>query len=296
MIKPFNNWERCWMKRVEYKIYHEKGISDNTVGSKPKLYTTDEISQKSWLVILGEPGIGKTTVLRSEYEKCKQKYKGSKDEVHFIDLRHVNTWEHFKKTLFQQDFIQRWIKQDHHLYLFIDHVDDIIGEDQEFKRDAYEYWYDSSFMEEVYGLDEKKDRHRLTIRMACRTGVWASGLTNFIEGFWWEEEECFGVYQLLPLNQQNVIQTLTSYGVDQAAIESCLQHLQNKKIASFVFQPEACNMFLQLFLNGTKSLPHSKVDLYEQTCRVYCKKVDNKTAVSLLEKASEMAAMIIFSG
>jgi hypothetical protein len=214
--------ERTWVKRNEYQIYTSEGIWDETLGHEAELLTSREITKKKWAVIVGERRIGKTYALRQEYEERKRKCTRSDDQVIFIDLQGIRTWKEFKEQVFQQPFFERWMEEEGQLTLFLDHLDESIAKDNEFKFDLNDYYYGAG-PEVFYRIEEL--RHHLTLRMAVQHCFETTELIPFFRSFWRDEEkeDFFGVYQLLSFRETEVADLLASKGLEPERIELFLQ-------------------------------------------------------------------------
>src|SRR5437660_5807630 len=89
MVYP---WKRFWCRRGGVISLADQGFLSDPESEYAKYYDTDvvpfeAISDLPCLVLLGEPGIGKSTTLWAEFERVRQTAEAANDVALYFDLR-----------------------------------------------------------------------------------------------------------------------------------------------------------------------------------------------------------------
>jgi|GEM_PF-6391349 len=168
----------------------------------PDGYTLAELAEKRCLVLIGEPGIGKTT--------CVQQYvRGeTKHHCHCIDLRSVTTDVGLKEKIRNNEEIRKWRQGNYELELFLDSLDECrlrIG----------------NIVDVLIDVLGRMPLDRLKLRLVCRTSEWSSYMHDRLEKLWrghlGSEEDADGivsVYEMLPLQENDIRKFAKRRGVD----------------------------------------------------------------------------------
>lgn len=125
-MKQNYNWQRLWYQAGEIPPLDKNGyLNEFKIKETNELVSTlSSISYKGCLILLGEPGIGKSDTLKRAYESEHSRIKGTEDDVRFIDLRDVANRDDFNDELFDRAFFKQWVEGAHTLYLFVDSFDE----------------------------------------------------------------------------------------------------------------------------------------------------------------------------
>ncbi|MEN6387003.1 MAG: hypothetical protein ABFD79_17630, partial [Phycisphaerales bacterium] len=185
------NWKRFWCPRNGFFKLSDNGFLYDPESEFSKYYNSDvfsfeNISLKPCLVLLGEPGIGKSTTLEQEFhalnvrQKCFYKNLGEYGD----ESRLIN--EVFKSTE-----IEEWLNSDYVLNLFLDSLDEC-----KIKVEQVGLIFKNQF-EKI-----KSKLNRLHLRIACRTADFPSILDNCLPNLWGKDN--FGVYEMVPLRRKDV--------------------------------------------------------------------------------------------
>ncbi|NEO66142.1 MAG: hypothetical protein F6J98_39470, partial [Moorea sp. SIO4G2] len=111
------NWQRFWCAPSDrFYLDYDGYLSDPEVQSvkgynynpNPKLVTFREISGIPCLILLGEPGIGKTQAMKEEEEKVTAELNNTDDQILSLDLRSVLTKDELTQKLFKSEEFTRW--------------------------------------------------------------------------------------------------------------------------------------------------------------------------------------------
>lgn len=94
------DWTRYWCPREGYYSLEDEGflyvpVSEYSFGPTD-IQTLEAMAAQPCLVLLGEPGIGKSFATRSEFERLEAAtVQGSQDRVLWFDLRTFGTEDPF---------------------------------------------------------------------------------------------------------------------------------------------------------------------------------------------------------
>src|SRR5688572_15745246 len=128
-------WKRFWIPR------DHPSIGDDPLGLWEEGYFPDPDSQYWWvvgtsgiapleqivsvpcLVLLGEPGMGKTSTLEDAQAAIDQQVNEAGGETVWLRLRSYTTDQTLKADLFDSDKFSRWKSGDHQLHIFLDDFD-----------------------------------------------------------------------------------------------------------------------------------------------------------------------------
>lgn len=166
------NWKRRWHPRYATTSSGERQARLENLGAlqdatKPVYF--DDIRHIPCLILIGEPGIGKTEALRNEYSKLIS--ANPADEVDFIDIEGVNNSEALEKKVFSNPIFVSWENGTHKLTIFIDSLDRaLIPVSTVVKTLAQKLRY----------VDVK----RLNLRVACRDIDWSITIADEFTEIW----------------------------------------------------------------------------------------------------------------
>jgi hypothetical protein len=218
----------------------------------PEVTTIDSIADLRAVVVLGEPGIGKSTVLRGLYDHARS----TNPRAVWIDLGGFGSEQ-----------------------LLSDHV---------FAHAVWSTDADECDVE-VYldALDEARlripviarlltrglaavDTGRLRLRFGCRVGQWPSSLTDGLTSLWPQDPPA--LQRLLPLTRQEIVAAASRAGVDGAAFVS---EVVRVGIAPLAGHPMTLNLLLAEVAAG-RGLPETQIEAYERGLRLLCEEPDEE--------------------
>jgi predicted NACHT family NTPase len=249
----------------------------------PHLKTFDQLQPVPCVVLLGEPGVGKTWSLSSDVDAYIQKHPGL--VTLRLDLRSFGSEDRLYRALFESEAWRQWVSGDYDIHLFLDSLDECLLR-----------------IETVAALlaDElpKYSLARLKLRIACRTASWPPLLEEALKNGYGEEN--FAATELVPLRRSDVAQAATLSGIDATAF---LKRVDDLGIASLAIKPVTLKMLLDTFKRA-RNLPGNVLDLYEQGCLILCEeqnesrraagRVGSFTPKDRLAVASRLAAATQF--
>jgi hypothetical protein len=253
MLKAAYRWRRFWCARDGRIDLSDRGyLSDPETEygryANSSLLGFEEIGLKPCLALLGEPGIGKSSTLRSAYEGCLGDQSKAGDIVERVDLRSYGDEKRLVDRLFNGDSIREWRSSDRHLHLFIDSLDECL-----LRVDSLA----SLLPEEL----EKQPLERLSLRIACRTAIWPRLLEQELERLW--PDGRLGVYELAPLRQCDVAEAARAETIDP---QDFLKAVEQAEAVPFAIRPVTLQMLFSVYKPGGR-FPATRAELYEKGIR-----------------------------
>ncbi|HDK7161163.1 TPA: hypothetical protein PTV68_000742 [Clostridium botulinum] len=257
------NWQRYWYKRGE-ELSIENGFlklpKNKYEINKNSIVTFDSICDKDCLILLGDAGLGKSTVMAEEVQKLKNRLE--EKNIMNVDLRSASSDIRLDKLIFEKSVFVNWMNADYDLYLFLDSLDEGLLQVGALGQIIIEKF-------------RNVDISRLKLRITCRTGVLPSTFEAELKELW--KEENFDVFQLAFLSIEDVKIACEEWKYDSIEF---LKSVTYNNIEALASTPVTLEMLLKIYDKNQQRLPSSKVKLYEDGCRILCSEVNS----SRLEK------------
>lgn len=286
------NWKRFWIPSENQDSVNlsDEGFlydPDSEYGKyyNPNAVSFSKISEFPCLILLGEPGIGKSSTIKEEsnLEEIRIKEKG--DYLLKLDLNSFSDINYFKKELFENETFLKWKSSDKKLYLFLDSFDECL-----LRTDAFSKLLINEF--------KKLPVERIFFRIISRTSLWSSSLEKDLSTVW---ENQIKVYELCPLRKRDFISAVASRNIDY---RNFLEQLKKVDSIPFAIKPVTLNFLINSFIEqGT--VPYSQNDIYYSGCRFLCEEPNDSRRESdisddynldqKLMLASRFAVISIFS-
>jgi predicted NACHT family NTPase len=253
----------------------------------PFLFPFEEIAEIPCLILLGEPGTGKSTVLEEQHEFVEEQVRNTVDQALRFDLGAYQSDTLLHQSLFGCREFQDWLHGTHHLHLFLDSLDECLLQIQVVARLLAETLRQYS-----------RSLNRLSLRIACRTAEWPLSFETKLMQLWGEAN--VQGFELAPLREKDVALAAQDCQIDAAVF---LKEVDRADAVPFAIKPVTLNFLLNLYARSG-GFPNRKLDLYEQGCRRLCevsrKRRDAKLFGDLdadqrLTVASRIAAVTIFA-
>ncbi|AOW98729.1 hypothetical protein BJP34_04045 [Moorena producens PAL-8-15-08-1] len=265
MSNQIYNWQRFWCSPSDrFYLDYDGYLSDPEVQSvkgynynpNPKLVTFREISEIPCLILLGEPGIGKTQAMEEEEDKVTAELNNTDDEILSLDLRSVLTKDELTQKLFKSDKFTRWQSGSHRLHIFLDSFDECLLEINKLA---------VILVDAIKNYKEHVKLKRLTLRIACRTAVLPSVLEPGLKKLFGEDS--LKIYQLVPLRRQDVVKAAEANGIDPDAF---LEEVSRKNLVPLAIKPITLNFILNNWHRYQSLENNSIYELYRYGCRCLC--------------------------
>lgn len=291
-MKVHINWKRFWVSRSGTLSLNDEGFFLDPESKYAHYYQTgvksfDEIQSHSCLILLGEPCSGKSTALDNEVQVLRQQNGEENDSLIFKNLNEYGQEERLIKELFDSTIVKNWLKGEHRLNLFLDSFDQAL-----FEIPKLAVAFQNRFQE------LKGQIHRVSLRLACRTGCWPESLTDQFNDLWGSEN--VGVYELAPLRQKDVKEAAEKYGLDS---ESFICEIKQKEIQSLASHPVTLNWLLREYAESLH-LQDSRTKLFFKGCQLLSNEnnsdwnsFQNRFSLPSLRRlalASRIAAVMVF--
>lgn len=286
-------WKRFWCNREDGFTLDDDGYlhdPDSKYGThfNPHIAPLSAFTDYPCLVMLGEPGIGKSTEFQAEVQRITQASALRCDIVR-IDLKEYQTDGRLVADAFENDIVQQWVSGSHSLYLFFDSLD--------------EGRLEVRNIANILAGQLKRlasDASRLRIRIACRTAEWPATLEDSLKTIWGVEG--VAVLELTPLRRRDVI---SAAEIESINPQPLLEEIRLKEVQPFAINPITLRFLLKLYARSFQ-LPMTKQAIYEAGCLTLCDESSQSRRDSVhfgrrskaqrLQIASRIAAFTIFSG
>lgn len=249
-----HQWPRYWIPFDSDVSLDYDGFPVDPEGEFARYYSSSHMlasfAEVPALVLLGEPGIGKSTALAEEHDRLKN----AGVAVFYRELNRYQTDTALISDLFHNQQIQEWRSHpDTQLVFLLDSLDEC----QLFIHRAARI---------IAGELEKLPLERLKFRITCRVADWPEEMTKALNGLWptpqGNEVSLVQRLSLVPLRCKDVVQAATDRGLDAS---SFLEEVRRVDIASFASHPHTLNMLLDIYRDRS-SLPARRAEIFEQGC------------------------------
>jgi len=282
-------WERFWCPRDGSLRLDLDGFLADPTGKYGKAYNPDsvpfsEIDSTRCLVLIGEPGMGKSHELRKIFGAVEASAISRGDMALYMDLRSQTDYS-LRTDLFRSKALMAWNAGNCNLHLFLDSLDECLMR-----------------IDNVTAIIEEELAHlhseRLFLRIACRTADWPIVFEQHLGGVFGKGN--VGILELMPLRERDAEAAATQEGVDCTAfMEAVYRH----NAVPLAMKPVTLRMLMGLFRRDG-SFPARQSDLYEEGCLLMCDEHDEirrrsakrrgTLASVLLEVSSRIAAVTVF--
>jgi hypothetical protein len=201
------DWERFWVGPAGMPDLSDGGFLADPANTPLQAHPgrplgLAELRKYRALGLLGEPGIGKSTVLEIEAARTSRQSDGNVASLH-VDLRAYSSEGLLYQRVFGSEEFIGWTRGGSQLVLFLDSLDEAL-----LRIDSIANLLTSEL--------PRYPASRLWVRIACRTAVWPSGtLEPALRQIWGEDN--VGVFELAPLRRLDVIAAAEVEGVEPRA-------------------------------------------------------------------------------
>jgi predicted NACHT family NTPase len=277
------NWKRFWCTRAA-----QINLGDRGYLVDPELVSLEAIADLPCLILLGEPGIGKSQEMANLFKYTVEKIEPSHPPLK-LNLRSCSSLN--TDLIQERDFID-WINGSHRLYLFLDSLDEgmlTVGNL-------------ATQLVDEFSKDKYRDKlNRLYVRVACRTAVFPQILEQGLKKLW---EENLAIYELAPLRYVDVENAAMAENIES---ENFLSEVWDKKLVPLAIKPLTLRFLLNIYKRNGDRFPPDRTlcNLYLEGCRSLCVEEDpNRPSANPREKlqaderlivAARIAAITVFA-
>ena len=253
-------WKRFWCPwDKKYKLSGDgylEDIDSNYGIMNPDILSFEMMAGIHCLILLWEPGIGKTTSVKAEIERLKREKKEN-EQVLYRDLGKYGNELILYRGLFEHQVVKNWIENNEEvLYLFLDSLDECslhIETISSFLIDEF------NNISSINGLFD-----RLYIRIICRITDWQLSLEKELTKLW--DKEPIKLYKLAPLRLCDVELATKDNNLDSVRF---LQTIAEKEISALAIYPVTLGFLIKEFSNK-KEFPDNKTELFYRGCLELC--------------------------
>lgn len=208
------------------------------------------------LVLLGEPGIGKSTAMAQEQATIDAAITGTGAEVMHLDLRSYGSESSLMRDLFDDSGFRAWVAGTHELYLYLDSLDEGL-----------------LHIRTIATLLARELRkcpiNRLRLRIACRTAEWPHSLEADVTQLWGEDD--IAAYELAPLRRADVSIAAAMRSLDAATF---LDAVNRAGVVPLAIKPVTLEFLLNVYVETGGCLPQTQAELYRQGCLLLCEETN----------------------
>jgi hypothetical protein len=291
MEKVLYKWKRFWCAPSGRINLSDSGFlvdPDGEYGTmmNPDVVPWDAISTNPCLVLLGEPGIGKSAAMNDEHKHTAQACQGSEDQVVWVDLRSYHTDQRLHAHVFESPVFAAWRGGTFRLHLFLDSMDECLMRIENIGPVL---------------LNEFKDLpvERLSVRIACRTADWPRGIESELQHLWGGDN--IKVYELAPLRRVDVFEAAEKNEIKPP--HAFVDEVLRRDAVPLAIKPVTLGLLVNTY-KRRGGFPATQAELYGEGCRLLCeeprqgrrpaKAVGELAAEERLAVATRIAALTTF--
>lgn len=283
-------WKRFLLKVDSREPILEEGAYLPDPETSGALWTSDVVSLEELgsvpcVVVLGEPGTGKSQALRNEKQRIDTTQSENTLHARLALLEEFADGADLRQNVFECIEWKAWSAGQGIFHLLLDSLDEV----------KIEVETACSIIGESL---KTADAKRLRLRVCCRTFDWPEYFEKELRGLWLSEDsEALQVYRLLPLRRGDIIEALQTDGLDA---DDFMSQVRDRELQPFAAKPITLLALMDDF-SKDGVLPQSKWDIYESLCLRLCDepnprykdrpKLKAKTAVSA-KRRFEVASAI----
>ncbi|WP_437621620.1 NACHT domain-containing protein [Sorangium sp. So ce1151] len=293
MVTRTYNWPRFWVRRTASTppaIGHQSSPAEDASARGSLRVALTDLMSVGCLVLLGEPGIGKSTAVAEAVETLARNAVPADRLILPLDLRSMSSDAWLYRNLFDSATFTRWRSSNlTDLHVFLDSFDECTTRVD----NAAELIVDT--LKRLRGDGAPLDR--LYLRIICRTAVWPAHISAELSTLWGSAG--FSVAELLPLREEDVIEASRQVGIDTSGF---LAEIEDKGVSALASRPLTLLMLLDEFKRHG-SLPGNQYDLYRRGCERLCREMKRNPqrrrklrAAQRMKIAGRIAAVMVFSG
>lgn len=245
----------------------------------------EALAEKNFLVLLGEPGSGKSVELARDYQRILSTLLCSDRSLYLDGRTLIRSEQSLYRYWFDSGVWQDWTTSDNKLWVYFDGFDE--------SHQVIENL--AAIIKQELGQTLQEDRSRATrlyLRIGSRSIGWDRELGDFLALHLTEEGQPPGnfSYWLAPPRWDDIAIAATHEGLD--GTDFCLQ-LRNGRIEALALRPAQLKWLLNSAKRGTH-LPNDKVSLYWEGIKQVCQVPDGHLPLEP-EIMRALAARIAFA-
>jgi len=258
----------------------------------PHLFTLDQLLKEKSLILCGDPGTGKSTVLQQAKSTLENSI-GADGRLIWLEFRDVPNEAVFARRIFESIAWKEWYGSTGKLVLVVDGVDEGLVKIP-------------GFVSYLAGELRNAPIDRLQIILACRSAEWPINEGQQLIGLWGIVEKP-PIFELCPLRQRDAMQAAEAYGMDAIAFNAVVYQ---QKVVGLAALPTTLFFLLSEFREGG-AFTGTHRELYERGCQRLARENDPRriealrvlrqtarisTPEEICEAACRLAALYLLCG
>jgi len=256
---PIFPWPRYWFPEgdSDYSAFFQRGYlilpTEEHQHYYPSLPTKlSELTQTSVLILLGDPGLGKSQALSDEHKRLESEEPD--DLVVFCDLKTYRPGEQtdLKAKLLDKEKLVL-VEQGRKLWVLIDGLD-------ECGLYSPADWLQREFINKI------DHPERVFVRISCRASSWPEFLENAFQDRWQTTNDTpVKMLRLCPLREEDVLIAARASGIDE---DKYLKAIAEREVEQLAAIPVTLGFMLELYKQGR--LPQKRTEIFEEGLRLLC--------------------------
>ncbi len=240
MDKFIYNWDRLWLPfGSTYKLdslgfpsfTHYNFDSGKTLSDA---VTLKALKAKPCVVLLGEPGSGKTTEV--------ERVDNNNELVFKFELNKRSSETELIRGIEEHEIFRNWLNGDEqNLYLYLDGLDEAQLNIKTIRNAIIDWLQINS---NRFRLGSKAGSRRLFLRITCRSGIWSNKMTAALNQIF--EPSNVGVYELAPLTQDQVKEAAVVHSINT---DEFIQIIVKNDLIAFTAEPVSLKFLLASYLS-----------------------------------------------
>lgn len=210
-----------------------------------------DIATSPCLVLLGEPGIGKSRAMQDEKEAIEADLFERGESLLWLDLKGIGDENRLLRKSFESEKLTAWTNGGQILHLFLDSLDECRLRVPHVA---------AILMEQLREI--RQHINRLRLRIACRTAEWPSQLEDGLPELWGSEN--VGTFELVPLRRCDVHLAAEIEEVNPATF---LAEIEDKDAQPLAIKPVTLRFLLNVYRRDGR-FPAQQATLYREGCRL----------------------------
>ena len=241
-----DTWTRFWHPRDNVLRGGAAGYLPDpedvaTARSLPGILRTEELTAWPCLVLLGEPGMGKSTCLRELFDGERETDGAVRA---WTNLAKFQTDSFLVQEVFRSDKVTAWLAGAGVLHLYLDGLDEC----------RLRIETVATLLSEELG---RLPTDRLRLRVACRTAEWPTALEDSLVDQWGKDD--VGIFSLAPLRRRDVAVAAHARDLDA---EVFLLDIDQHDAVPLANRPITLNFLLNVATAA--KLPATRAELYRE--------------------------------
>lgn len=291
MQKQIYKWKRFWCPRTGNVALTDGGYlsdPDSEYGHiyNPDVLPYDKIVDTPCLILLGEPGIGKTQAIIDEKNCSEATIQSKGDKLLWFDLKEYGSEDRLIRDVFECEDLISWKNSNFRLYIFFDSLDEC--------RIRI-----NNLISLLSSKVQKLPKERLSLRIICRTLDWPPIFERNLNDYF--GANAVKIYELAPLRRVDVIEAAK---INYIHPDTFISEIDRVEAVPFAIKPVTLNFLINTY-RKEGNLPSTQFDLYQRGCLLLCEEPceerretcinGNLDPAQLMIIAARIAAVTIFS-